>query len=159
ANRGSMAKALNAGRAAENGVVASELARRGFTAAENIFEAPMGVFSAASRDNVDGARLKFGWPDFFAAPGIAIKRYPGAGVLHSALDAVIDLAARHDIDVRSIDKITLTMGKVSAAPLVYDRPTTGLEGKFSAPFSIAVALLDRAAGLRQYTDAKVANSA
>ena len=154
ANRGSMAKALNAGRAAENGVVAAELARQGFTAAENIFEAPMGFFSAASRNNVDRARLRFGRPFFFAAPGIAVKRYPCAGVLHSALDSAIDLAARHDIDARSIKKITLTMGKVSAAPLVYERPATGLEGKFSAPFSIAVALLDRAAGLGQYVDAK-----
>ena len=156
ANRGSMAKALNAGRAAENGVVAAELARQGFTAAENIFEAPMGFFSAAARNKVDGARLKFGRPFFFAAPGIAVKRYPCAGVLHSALDAAIDLATRHDIDARSIANVTVTMGEVSAAPLVYDRPATGLEGKFSAPFSLAIALLDRAAGIRQYTDAKVA---
>ncbi|HKA34232.1 MAG TPA: MmgE/PrpD family protein [Candidatus Binatia bacterium] len=159
ANRGSMAKALNAGRAAENGVVAAELARLGFTAAENIFEAPMGFFSAASRNNVDGSRLRFGKPFFFGAPGIAVKRYPCAGVLHSALDAAIDLAVRHDIDARSIEKITLTMGKLSAAPLVYDRPATGMEGKFSAPFSVAVALLDRAAGLRQYVDAKVSEGA
>ncbi len=159
ANRGSMAKALNAGRAAENGVVAAELAKQGFTAAENIFEAPMGFFSAASRNRVDGARLKFGRPFFFATPGIAVKRYPCAGVLHSALDAAIDLAASRDIDARSIEKITVTMGAVSAAPLVYDRPATGLEGKFSAPFSIAVAILDRAAGLRQYVDAKAADRA
>ncbi|HEY1372796.1 MAG TPA: MmgE/PrpD family protein [Candidatus Binatia bacterium] len=158
ANRGSMAKALNAGRAAENGVVAAELARLGFTAAENIFDAPMGFFSAASRNNVDGARLKFGRPFFFSAPGVAIKRYPCAGVLHSALDAAIDLATRHQIAVSSIEKITLTMGNVSAAPLVYDRPMTGLQGKFSAPFSVAVALLDRAAGLGEYVDAKANDS-
>lgn len=156
AHRGSMAKSLNAGRAAENGVVAAELARSGFTAAQDVFEAPMGFFSAASRNHVESARLKFGRRSFFAAPGVAIKRYPCAGVLHSALDAAIDLASRHEIDARSIKKVTVTMGKVSAAPLVYNRPATGLEGKFSAPFSIAVALLERAAGIRQYTDAKVA---
>ncbi|HEY1269578.1 MAG TPA: MmgE/PrpD family protein [Candidatus Binatia bacterium] len=159
ANRGSMAKALNAGRAAENGVVAAELARQGFTAAENIFDAPMGFFSAASRNNVDGARLKFGRPFFFSAPGIAVKRYPCAGVLHSLLDAAIDLAARHDIDAGAIERVTVTMGNISAAPLVYDRPATGLEGKFSGPFSVAVALLDRAAGLRQYVDAKASDRA
>jgi 2-methylcitrate dehydratase PrpD len=159
ANRGSMAKALNAGRAAENGVVAAELARLGFTAAENIFEAPMGFFSAASRNNVDRARLKFGRPFFFAAPGIAVKRYPCAGVLHSLLDAAINLATRHDIDAGSVEKVTATLGNVSAAPLVYDRPKTGLQGKFSAPFSVAVALLDRAAGLGQYVDAKANDSA
>ncbi len=159
ANRGSMAKALNAGRAAENGVVAAELARQGFTAAENIFEAPMGFFSAASRNHVAAARLKLGRPFFFNAPGIAVKRYPCAGVLHSLLDAAIDLSVRHDIDAGLVEKITATLGKVSAGPLVYDRPKTGLQGKFSAPFSVAVALVERAAGLRQYVDGKVSNPA
>jgi 2-methylcitrate dehydratase PrpD len=119
----------------------------------------MGFFSAASRSNVDGARLKFGRPFFFSAPGIAVKRYPCAGVLHSLLDAAIDLAARHDIDAGAIERVTVTMGNISAAPLVYDRPATGLEGKFSGPFSVAVALLDRAAGLRQYVDAKASDRA
>ena len=49
ANRGTMAKGLNAGRAAENGVIATTLAADGFTASENIFDDPMGFFSAACR--------------------------------------------------------------------------------------------------------------
>lgn len=155
ANRGTMAKSLNAGRAAENGVIAAQLAEAGFTAAGNIFDAPMGYFSAAARKNVDRKRLRFGRPFFFAAPGIAVKRYPCAGVLHPALDLLIELATRHRIAAETVKSVKVAMGPVSAAPLVYDRPATALEAKFSMPFSASIALLERNAGLRQYADEKV----
>ena len=64
ANRGTMAKGLNAGRAAENGVIAATLAADGFTASENIFDDPMGFFSAACRGRVDADLLRFGKPFF-----------------------------------------------------------------------------------------------
>ena len=159
AHRGTMAKSLNAGRAAENGVVAAELARAGFTAARGVFEAPMGYFSAAARNNVNRRRLGLGRPFFFAAPGIAIKRYPSAGVLHPALDLIIELVTRRRIAAGAVKSVRVAMGPVAAAPLVYDRPATALEAKFSLPFSAAVAVLERRAGLEQYTDEKVRDPA
>ena len=62
ANRGTMAKALNAGRAAENGVVAATLAAKGFTASAGVFEDPMGFFSAACGGRYDRELLRFGSP-------------------------------------------------------------------------------------------------
>jgi 2-methylcitrate dehydratase PrpD len=154
ANRGTMTKSLNAGRAAENGVVAAALARDGFTAALDVFEAPMGYFSAAA-PKPNPRRLKFGRPFFFGRPGVAVKPYPCAGVLHPSLDLILELAQHHRIEAEGIKKVAVTMGRVAAAPLVYDRPASGLEGKFSMPFSAAVAILERKAGLEQYTDKKV----
>src|SRR5262249_9255050 len=46
-NFGTMTKPLQAGRAAESGVVAVDLAAEGWTAAENILEADRGFFRAA----------------------------------------------------------------------------------------------------------------
>ena len=98
ANRGTMAKGLNAGRAAENGVIAATLAADGFTASENIFDDPMGFFSAACRGRVDADLLRFGKPFFVREPGIAIKLYPCAGVLHPTLDLTLNLRAKHSIE-------------------------------------------------------------
>src|ERR1051325_9339674 len=42
AQRGTMTKALNAGRAAQNAVMAATLAKNGFTASDNVFDDPMG---------------------------------------------------------------------------------------------------------------------
>ena len=46
-NFGSMTKPFHAGHAAENGTVAADLAALGWTASEDILEAPLGFFQAA----------------------------------------------------------------------------------------------------------------
>lgn len=155
ANRGTMAKGLNAGRAAENGLLAATLAAKGFTASENIFDDPMGFFAAACRSRIDSEILHFGKPFFFARPGIAIKLYPCAGVLHPALDATLDLRGRYAIDPALIARVEVSMDDKAALPLVYDRPKNALQSKFSLHFAIAAALTDGAAGLRQFSAAGV----
>jgi 2-methylcitrate dehydratase PrpD len=158
AQRGTMAKSLNAGHAAENGIVAATLAESGFTASNDIFDDPMGYFAAACKGRVDRKLLKFGLPYFLVRPGVAIKIYPCAGVLHPALDAIIELAKQHDLRSDNVKKIRVSLGPDAALPLVYNRPRTALEGKFSLPFSAAVALVYRRAGLNEYTDANVLDS-
>lgn len=158
AHRGTMAKSLNAGHAAENGIVAASLAQTGFTASDNIFDDPMGYFAAAGSGPVDRKLIKFGAPYFLVRPGVAIKIYPCAGVLHPALDAIIDLAKEHDLRSSDVKRIRVRLGPDAALPLVYSRPKTALEGKFSLPFSAAIALVYRRAGLDEYKDATVLDS-
>jgi 2-methylcitrate dehydratase PrpD len=153
AHRGTMAKSFNAGHAAENGVVAATLAQSGFTASPDIFDDPMGYFAAACHGMVDRKLIKFGPPYFLVDPGVAMKIYPCAGVLHPALDAIIELAKEHDLHSTDVKRIRVSLGPDAALPLVYDRPRTALEGKFSLSFSAAVALVYRRAGLEQYKGA------
>jgi 2-methylcitrate dehydratase PrpD len=155
AHRGTMAKSLNAGHAAENGVVAATLAQAGFTASADIFDDPMGYFSAACYGMVDRKLIKLGPPYFLVRPGVAIKFYPCAGVLHPALDSIINLAKQHDLQPDKVKSIRVSLGPDTALPLVYNQPKNGLEGKFSLPFSAAVALIFRRAGLSEYTDANI----
>lgn len=155
AHRGTMAKALSAGRAAENGVLAATLAKSGFTASSNVFDDAMGFFSAAAKNNVNKDLMHFGEPLFFEKPGIAIKLYPCPGTLHPALDALIDLVERQDIKPDRVATVRVSLNAKAALPLVYPNPKTALEAKFSLPFSTAVAISDRAAGLGQFTRDKL----
>ena len=155
ANRGTMAKGLNAGRAAENGVLAARLAANGFTASENIFDAPMGFFQAMCKNRVDVELLRFGKPLFFSTPGIAIKLYPCAGVLHPAIDVTLELRERHRIEAKNIERIRATLDADAALPLVYDAPKDALQAKFSLPFAVAVAIAEGAAGLKQFSSGAV----
>ncbi len=155
ANRGAMAKALNAGRAAENGVVAATLAAKGFTASTSVFEDPMGFFSAACGGRYDRELLRFGSPWFLSKPGIAIKRYPCAGIMHPMLDALLALIERHPVNPDAVERLRLHLHPDSLRPLVYDRPERGLDGKFSLPYTAAAALLDGRVTLEHYADARV----
>ncbi|MDE0032423.1 MAG: MmgE/PrpD family protein [Deltaproteobacteria bacterium] len=159
ANRGTMAKALNAGRAAENGVVAATLAARGFTASAGVFEDPMGFFSAACGGRYDRELLRLGSPWFLQKPGIAIKRYPCAGVMHPMLDALLPLIEQHQVRPAAVDRLRIRLHPDATRPLVYERPEIGLQGKFSLPYTAAAALLDRGITLAHYTDGRVRDAA
>jgi 2-methylcitrate dehydratase PrpD len=157
ANRGTMAKGLNAGRAAESGVIAATLAAEGFSASENIFDDPMGFFAAACKNKVDRNLLSFDKPFFFASPGVSIKLYPCAGELHPVLDVVLDLRRRYAIAAKQVELIKVILHHDAALPLVYDWPKDALQAKFSLPFAVAAALVDGAAGLKQFSAERVCN--
>ena len=78
-NFGTMTKPFHAGRAAENGVVAAEIAALGFTASPNGLEADRGFFRAAGGGFDAGAiHGKLGKPWTFHAPGVSIKPHPSS---------------------------------------------------------------------------------
>jgi 2-methylcitrate dehydratase PrpD len=155
-NFGTMTKPLHAGRAAENGVTAAQLAERGFTSATNIIEAKRGLFNAMAGGGDDSKILgRLGNPYFMQEPGISIKPYPSGSLSHPAEDVILELVRKHDLHATQID--TVEVGTNSNVPnaLIYPMPTTSLEGKFSIPFCMAIAILERKAGIAQFTDRKV----
>ena len=155
-NFGTMTKPLHAGRAAENGVTAAQLARAGFTAATNILEARRGFFSAMA-GGYDGSRIsgRLGRPYFMQAPGISIKPYPSGSLSHPAQDLILDLVRQHDLSAADIEHIDVGTNSNVPNALIYPMPKTALEGKFSIPFCMAIAVLERKAGIAQFQDRKV----
>ncbi|MDQ7843415.1 MAG: MmgE/PrpD family protein [Armatimonadota bacterium] len=155
-NFGTMTKPFHAGRAAENGLFAVLLARRGWTAAKNILEAPRGFYSAAA-GGYDPARIegKLGAPYFFIHPGISIKPYPSGSLSHPAQDVLLDLVREHDIRPEQVERIDVGVNSHVPNALIHTRPTTALEGKFSLQFQMAIGVLERRAGIAQFVDAKV----
>jgi 2-methylcitrate dehydratase PrpD len=155
-NFGTMTKPFHAGRAAENGVVAADLVRRGFTAATNILEAKRGFFNATAR-GFDPSKImgRLGQPYFFVSPGISIKPYPSGSLSHPAQDVILDLVKEHDLKPDQIERIEVGTNSDIPNALIHNEPTTALEGKFSIPFCMAIAVLERKAGIAQFVDRKV----
>ena len=155
-NFGTMTKPLHAGRAAENGVTAALLARAGFTAAANILEARRGFFNAMA-GGCDESKItgRLGSPYFMKEPGISIKPYPSGSLSHPAQDLILDLVKQHDLGADDIDHIDVGTNSNVPNALIYPMPTTALEGKFSIPFCMAIAVLERKAGIAQFQDRKV----
>jgi 2-methylcitrate dehydratase PrpD len=158
-NFGTMTKPFHAGRAAENGLFAVLLARRGWTTAMTILEAKRGFFSAAAGGH-DPSKLvgKLGRPYFFIEPGISIKPYPSGSLSHPAQDVLLDLVRTHDLHPEQIERIDVGVNSYVPNALIHTHPTTALEGKFSLQFQMAIGVLDRAAGLAQFADAKVTDA-
>jgi 2-methylcitrate dehydratase PrpD len=155
-NFGTMTKPLHAGRAAENGVTAAELAEKGFTSATNIIEARRGFFNAMAGGGEESKIIgRLGRPYFMLEPGISIKPYPSGSLSHPAQDVILDLVKRHDLHAEEIASVEVGTNSNVPNALIYPMPKTALEGKFSIPFCMAVAVLERKAGIAQFTDRKV----
>jgi 2-methylcitrate dehydratase PrpD len=155
-NFGTMTKPLHAGRAAENGVTAALLAQVGFTAATNILEARRGFYNAMA-GGYDESKIagRLGRPYFMQTPGISIKPYPSGSLSHPAQDLILDLVKQHDLRAENIEAIDVGTNSNVPNALIYPMPKTALEGKFSIPFCMAIAVLERKAGIAQFTDKKV----
>ncbi|MEK7335396.1 MAG: MmgE/PrpD family protein [Candidatus Binatota bacterium] len=155
-NFGTMTKPFHAGRAAENGVTAAQLAEKGFTSARNILEAKRGFFNAMA-GGCDETKIVgcLGHPYFMQEPGISIKPYPSGSLSHPAQDLILDLVKMHDLHGDDIESIEVGTNSNVPNALIYPMPKTALEGKFSIPFCMAVGVLERKAGIAQFTDRKV----
>ena len=145
---GSAARALNPGFAARNGIAAALLAEQGIQAPAEPLEGLRGFV------NVFG-----GGKDWDAITGsdweiqrVAYKPYPSGVVLHSLIDACLELRT-----AKAPERIGITLH-----PLAIERgdrpvPRDGTEARLSAQHCAAVALLYGKAGVEQFNDAAVAD--
>jgi 2-methylcitrate dehydratase PrpD len=152
-NFGTMTKPFHAGRAAENGVVAAELAAFAFTASPNGLEAERGFFRAAgggySSEMIEG---KLGNPWTFHSPGVSIKPHPSGSLTHPGMAVMLDLITRHDLRPQQVKRVTVGTNSNMPNALIHHRPVNELQAKFSMEFCMAILLLERRAGLEQFTD-------
>ena len=74
---------------------------------------------------------------------------------HPAQDLILDLVHQHDLKAENIARIDVGTNSNVPNALIYPMPKTALEGKFSIPFCMAIAVLERKAGIAQFTDRKV----
>jgi 2-methylcitrate dehydratase PrpD len=139
---GTMAKPLQAGRAAANGVLAALLAERGFTADPNALEAHQGFAAthlagraAPVPDTMEGP------PARFAILDTLFKRHASCHLTHAAIECALALRAKHRIDPAAIERMDVVVAPGCLDVCNIAEPRTGLEAKFSLRMTTAMALL------------------
>ena len=152
-NFGTMTKPFHAGRAAENGVFAAEIAALGFTASPNGLEADRGFFRAAGGGYDANAIVgKLGDPWTFHFPGVSIKPHPSGSLTHPGMGAMLDLIRKRDIKPAQVKRVSVGTNHNMPNALIHHQPKNELQAKFSMEFSMAILLLERKGGLQEYTD-------
>ena len=152
-NFGTMTKPFHAGRAAENGVVAAEIAALGFTASPNGLEADRGFFRAAGGGyDVNAIHGKLGNPWTFHFPGVSIKPHPSGSLTHPGMGAMLDLIRKHDIKPAQVKRVSVGTNHNMPNALIHHQPKNELQAKFSMEFCMAILLLERKGGLQEFTD-------
>jgi 2-methylcitrate dehydratase PrpD len=81
--------------------------------------------------------------------------HPGSTFPQAAIDETIALVTRHNLAPDSLASIRVGVTPLCLAIAPYGKPSNGVYARFSAPYAIAVAALDREVTIRQYADERV----
>jgi len=157
ANFGTMTKSLHAGQCARSGVLAAQLARKGYTANPGAFEHKQGFFNVFNGPgNFDAAAILKDWcaPFDIVSPGASYKLYPCCYSTHAAIQAALELVRRNGkpfapAELRAIGTFTAARG---LAHTNRPFPQSALEAKFSVQYCVVRALIDGKVVLAHFED-------
>ena len=161
-NHGTMSKPVNMGRSSETGVTAARLASLGFDGPANSLEGGRGFFEAFG-GGYEPTKIigRMGSPWACLNPGTSVKPYPSGVVGHPGMDTMKRLVEKHDIKPEDVASVTVRTGEnvIFPGPLRIDHATSALEAKFCVPFQMSALILNRKAGLEEFSDAFVQSTA
>jgi len=154
-NFGTMVKPLHAGLAARDGITAALIARAGLTGSDKAIDGPQGFLHAFDSERADlrGAVSDLGSRWEILDTGVTVKLYPSCAGTHPTLDALLDLRAESGLGVDTVAAVQIDVDPIVPTILIYDRPTTPLEGKFSMPFCAAAAIVFGRVGIDTFDEA------
>lgn len=151
---GAWTKRFQVGWAAMAGLAAAMLAREGFRGAAEAIEGRHG-FLRAYAPSPSPERVTAGLGQGFEIMRTAVKPYPSCRYGHAAIDAAIGLRADHGLEPAAIESVTvglpakgvMLIGEPSAQKA---EPRNVVDGQFSGPFVVAVALATGRMGWDSY---------
>jgi 2-methylcitrate dehydratase PrpD len=136
-NLGTMSKPLHAGKAAQSGLLAAQLAGRGFTANPDAIEAEQGL--AAAMGGERDAAAYVGAPAGWHLRNNLFKYHAACYLAHPVIDAIA--AAR--VDPLAVCRVAVHVSELERGACVIPEPASALEVKFSVAHLAAMALLGR----------------
>ncbi|MBS7781483.1 MmgE/PrpD family protein [Acidovorax sp. CCYZU-2555] len=152
----SMSKPLHAGRAAEAGLVAAQLAQQGVTGSLDVLDGEAGLGRAMS-DGPDWSRVGATLGRDFHITRLTFKNHIGCGHSFAAIDAVLALRAEHPLRAADIQAIHVATYRPALDIACHETPRTENEARFSLRFVVASALLHGSVRLNAYTPERLAD--
>ena len=150
-NRGSDCKSLHAGKSAYHGVLASMLASKGFNSSAEILDGSLGfvrIYSSTQNLAAVTAELGKSW----LITGNGYKPYACGVVLHPLIDAAIEASRQAKTSAADVTNLDIRVHPDVVRITGVDAPGSGLMSKFSANHAGAVAFIDQAGGVAQFSN-------
>ena len=154
-----MSKRMHHGFSARNGFYGAVLAAGGYTGIKRVFEREYGGFLSTFGEGhaPDASQIADGLGGRWETQRIVVKPYAAMAGLHSPLDALFEIDARRHLRADEIERI-----EVELSHAVYhhgwwelERPLTPVGAQMNVGYALAVAVLDGAAMVRQFTPQRI----
>jgi 2-methylcitrate dehydratase PrpD len=156
---GAWTKRIHPGLAAQNGIHAALLGAEGFSGPLHILEGRDGFLHGYSRNPV-AERLTADLGQTFEILHTAVKPHACCRYMQGPIDAILAIMREHNIQAAQIQRIEIAVLEAGWGIVAEPRPKkynpeSVVDAQFSMPFGAAVAAMDGAAGLDQFTLEKV----
>ncbi len=137
---GAEVKRIHPGKAARDGIVCAELAKRGLTGPGEVIEGRYGFIQAAAGGNAEWALLTEALGERFEICNAYFKPYPACRHFHASLDAVRTIGLRTPFKIDEVASVRIGMYEAGAAG--HDQKTAEnlLDAQMSAPVTTALAM-------------------
>ncbi len=141
-DEGAEVKRIHPGKAARDGLLCAELARRGITGPSKILEGRYGFFQTHAGGEVNWARLLDGLGQRFEISDIYFKPYPCCRHYHAVIDGICMLKNQHRFDAEDVVHVDLGLYAVGVNGHDHKHCANLLDAQMSAPCAAALALAD-----------------
>jgi aconitate decarboxylase len=154
-----MCKRMHHGFAARNGLYAAVLAAGGYTGIKRVFEREYGGFLSVFGEGhaPDARKITDGLGERWETQRIAVKPYAAMGALHAPLDAILDIVKERPLRTADIDNIDIEMSHSAYHHGWWElkRPLTPIGAQMNVAYAVAVAILDGAAMVNQFSPSRI----
>jgi 2-methylcitrate dehydratase PrpD len=134
-----MCKPFHAGKASQNGLLATRLAARGFSSRPDLVECEQGFALTHGPDfNPEAALARP--PNGFHIFGNLFKYHAACYLTHGPIECARQIRERNGTGPEQIERITLSLDRSCDRVCNIPAPTDGLEAKFSLRQTVAMAL-------------------
>ena len=155
---GTMTKSFHPGKAAADGLLSVLLAQKGYTCSTDILGGEKGLGAVFSPDFNPGRGLD-GLGRSYMVMGVSFKPFASCLYTHPAVDGIIRLRNQDGLKAEEIETIRCNVSRFCMDAACKPDPQTGLEGKFSTPYCLAIGLLEGRAGEDLFRDEGMKNPA
>jgi 2-methylcitrate dehydratase PrpD len=157
--QGAWTKRFHAGWAAHSGMIAAQLARKGFRGPISIIEGRDGFLHAYS-NGADPSKVLEGLGSGFEILCTSVKPHGCCRYMHPPIDAILKIVKGNDLPPEKVEKVRVGILRAGAhliaEPLEEKySPQSIVDAQFSMPFGAAIAVLYRKAGLEEFHFSKI----
>jgi aconitate decarboxylase len=155
----SMVKRMQHGFASRNGLTAAALAFSGYVGIKRVFEREyggwLGVFGEGHHP--DAGQIYAGLGTVWETERIAAKAYAAMGLLHAGIDAALQLRSQYNVRADQIERIHIDMPGAAYGHGGWKavRPLESIGAQMNIAYAVAVALLDGAVLIEQFSHERI----
>ena len=147
---GAEVKRIHPGKAARDGLLCAEFARRGVTGPSKVLEGRNGFFRTHADGQVKWERLFDGLGRRFEISGVYFKPYPCCRHYHAVVDGIFTLQQEHRFRAEEVEHVDIGSYAVGVHGHDHKHCDNLLDAQMSAPVAAALALVDDEVAASQF---------